>query len=308
MNWMRMGSVALALVGAAATGCGDEEKPTNTSQHPLCRPSAQIPTDTFVPLRGGYPQIQGEDPHVFEAVPFPPENPYSADKALLGKILFWDEQMSSDNTMACGTCHVPSAGGADPRATTAGHPGPDGILGGIDDIHGARGVARCEIQNGQVVRKDDATFGPNPQFTGRKAPSYLDAMYYPDIFWDGRATSQFTVPNTGEVAITRGGALESQSMGPPLSDAEMACENRTWDDIEAKLEVVVPLALATELPDDMARILCDYPSYPELFAWAFPNDPWSAQRTWRSRSRLTSVRWSRTRLPSMSGPPATRPR
>ena len=28
---------------------------------------------------------------------FPPENPYSGAKAVLGKILFWEEQMSSDN-------------------------------------------------------------------------------------------------------------------------------------------------------------------------------------------------------------------
>ncbi len=47
--------------------------------------------------------------------PESPENPITEQKSVLGKILFWDEQLSSDDTVACGTCHIPAAGGADPR-------------------------------------------------------------------------------------------------------------------------------------------------------------------------------------------------
>ncbi len=49
-------------------------------------------------------------------VPVPAENPITEQKRVLGKILFWDEQLSSDGTVACGTCHRPGAGGGDPRA------------------------------------------------------------------------------------------------------------------------------------------------------------------------------------------------
>ena len=49
----------------------------------------------------------------YPKVKFTAENPFSPEKALLGKALFWDEQLSSDNTMACGTCHRPAAGGSD---------------------------------------------------------------------------------------------------------------------------------------------------------------------------------------------------
>ncbi len=268
--------LGMAFAAAAAFACGSDGDggDVTSDSHPLCREDAVIPADDFVPIRAGYPAHEGAtEPHGYEAVPFPPENPYTQEKALLGKILFWEEQISSDDTMACGTCHQAGAGGSDPRAVLAAHPGPDGTLGNDDDIHGARGVKRCQIQDGEIVRVDDALFGSDVQATGRKAPSYLDAMFYPDIFWDGRATSQYTVPNTGEIAIVAGGALESQSMGPPTSDVEMACEDRTWDDIEAKLEVVVPLQFASDLPEDMAAVLCDYPTYPELFAWAFPDDP-----------------------------------
>ena len=55
------------------------------------------------------------------------ENPVTEPKRVLGKILFWEEQLSSDDTVACGTCHIPAAGGAihgfprtrDPTASSA---------------------------------------------------------------------------------------------------------------------------------------------------------------------------------------------
>ena len=40
-------------------------------------------------------------------VPVPAENPVTEPKRVLGKILFWDEQLSSDNTVACGAKTIP---------------------------------------------------------------------------------------------------------------------------------------------------------------------------------------------------------
>src|SRR4029079_12021504 len=37
-----------------------------------------------------------------EPVPVPSENPITEPKRLLGKILFWDEQVSSNDPIACG--------------------------------------------------------------------------------------------------------------------------------------------------------------------------------------------------------------
>ena len=56
-------------------------------------------------------------------VPVPAENPLSESKRVLGKILFWDEQLSYDDSVACGTCHRPAYGGSDPRQGR--HPGTD---------------------------------------------------------------------------------------------------------------------------------------------------------------------------------------
>ena len=65
--------------------------------------------------------------------PDPPGNPTTAEKALLGKALFWDEQLSSTRTVACGTCHALPTGGSDPRTVIGDprstHPGADGVFG-----------------------------------------------------------------------------------------------------------------------------------------------------------------------------------
>ena len=68
----------------------------------------------------------------------PSENPITEEKRILGKLLFWEEQLSSDNTMACGTCHQVYAGGADDRF--ARHQGRDDELYTYDDFYGSRGV------------------------------------------------------------------------------------------------------------------------------------------------------------------------
>src|SRR5262244_3454275 len=77
----------------------------------------------------------------------PKNNPLTAERAALGRKLFFDPILSADNTVACATCHRPekgfSSGDAKPR--------------GIRD---------------QALR--------------RKAPSLLNRAYGTAFFWDGR--------------------------------------------------------------------------------------------------------------------------
>ncbi|MCB9896858.1 MAG: hypothetical protein H6825_02515 [Planctomycetes bacterium] len=194
---------------------------------------------------------------------FPFENPMLTDQDVLGKFLFWEEQISTDNTMACGTCHIHEAGGADPRAVNKPHPGPDGIFGTDDDIAGSRGIVRQDAAAGQFVHSD--IFGSGVQSTNRKAPTAINAPYFNQLFWDGRATEAYTDPQSGLVEIGYLGALESQAAGPPVSDVEMGGVNRTWDAITAKLADVTPMALATNLPAEMLDFLADNPTYPDMF-------------------------------------------
>jgi len=208
-----------------------------------------------------------------DPVVFPPENQLTESKRVLGKILFWDEQLSSDNTMSCGTCHIPEAGGADPRIAI--NPGIDGIGGTSDDIHGSFGVVDADDNNNYLVNN---TFDTLRQITGRAANPTINAAFANELFWDGRAASQFIDPETGAVAIASGGALESQVVGPPLSDAEMAHSNRNWPQITSKLQTARPLALATNLTTDQAAAIAANATYPDLFADAFGDPAISAKR------------------------------
>ncbi len=204
-----------------------------------------------------------------EPPPAPPGNPVTAAKTFLGKTLFWDEQLSSTRTVSCGTCHHAGNGGSDPRSKTqvarATNPGPDGQPGTADDVVGSPGVV---LSNADGSYNASATFNLNEQVTGRKANSFVNAGYSNSLFWDGRAAEVLRDPITNEVVLTSGAALESQILGPPLSETEMAHTGRNWGDVAARMNVSIPLALSPSIPTGL-RNWIDNRNYAQLFEEAF---------------------------------------
>ncbi len=83
-------------------------------------------------------------------VPVPADNPLTAEAVELGRRLYFDPILSSDNTISCASCHVPANGFADPRAVSVG-------VGG--------------------------------KLGARNSPPVANAAYYVTQFWDGRAAS-----------------------------------------------------------------------------------------------------------------------
>ncbi len=83
-------------------------------------------------------------------LPVPDENPLTVETVALGKKLYFDPRLSSDNTVSCSSCHSPENGFSDNRRTALG------------------------------VRQ---------QTGARNAPTVLNAAYSPRQFWDGRAAS-----------------------------------------------------------------------------------------------------------------------
>ena len=195
-------------------------------------------------------------------VPVPIENPITEPKRVLGKVLFWDEQLSSDDTVACGTCHRPAFGGSDPRPGL--HPGDD--PGTLDDVGGSPGIRRFDADGRP---KHDPVFADNPQVTPRSSPNFFAALWADAIFWDGRAAGAFIDPISGDLLIESGAALENQALAALSNAAEMTHEAHDWHELTAKLEAAIPLALATNLPPDVAQAVSRTMSYPELFADAF---------------------------------------
>ena len=81
-------------------------------------------------------------------IPFPKDNPYTPEKAALGKMLFFDTRLSRDKNLSCASCHNPSFGWEVPFATAIGA-------------------------------------GGKP--LGRHAPTALNQAWSKNLFWDGRA-------------------------------------------------------------------------------------------------------------------------
>jgi cytochrome c peroxidase len=81
-------------------------------------------------------------------IPFPAANPYTPEKAALGKALFFEPRLSGAQNMTCATCHNPSFGWEVPVKTAIG----------------AKNVA-----------------------LGRQAPTVLNTAWMEHFFWDGRA-------------------------------------------------------------------------------------------------------------------------
>jgi cytochrome c peroxidase len=81
---------------------------------------------------------------------WPKDNPYSAEKAELGWLLYFDKRLSADGTVSCASCHDPKFGFTD----------------GERFSKGIRG-----------------------QLGGRSAPTVINRAYSLEQFWDGRAKS-----------------------------------------------------------------------------------------------------------------------
>jgi cytochrome c peroxidase len=101
-------------------------------------------------VAGAAPERPPQPPLGLLPVYWPDDNPYAADKAELGRLLYFDPRLSSDGTISCATCHEPEKAFTDGAAVSTG-------------IGGQKG--------------------------GRSAPTVINRAYSTLQFWDGRAAS-----------------------------------------------------------------------------------------------------------------------
>ena len=150
-EWLTLGVFLGAVLGALLTGNVLAESHLPTSQ-----------TMKFEDFELELPMgLNREDFYL------PPDNPITKDKVALGRSLFFDPRLSSDNTVSCDTCHSPQAAFSDKRPVSLGV----GLRGG-----------------------------------DRNAPTIINRAFSREQFWDGRANSleeQFKVPliNPKEMAM-----------------------------------------------------------------------------------------------------------
>lgn len=205
----------------------------------------------------------------------------------LGKALFWDMQMGSDNKTACATCHFHA--GADVRTMNQLNPGTNetfDVLPGpnaelqpgsfpitknYDDIIGSQGVRKSDFLG---IDESGAELTTPPTgfrlVTRRNAPTVINAVFNHRNFWDGRAQPDFNgvnpfgsrdtsvhvwVTHTGGTPVKvviniQNASLASQAVGPLLSHAEMSAAGRTFPDVGKKALFLKPLRHQQVSPAD----------------------------------------------------------
>lgn len=114
-------------------------------------------------------------------VPAPTDNPITAQKAGLGRQLFFERRLSADGRTSCGTCHRPELSFTDGRAVSRGVFGRDGR---------------------------------------RNVPSIFNRAYGNTAFWDGRASSLEAQVRHAAAAETDLGRPIEESVSAIAADAE----------------------------------------------------------------------------------------
>jgi cytochrome c peroxidase len=193
----------------------------------------------------------------------PPAELAQRDAAVrLGKVLFWDEQVSIDNTMACGTCHLTELGGTDGRlgaVFTGGgaNNGNFGSFGVVPQGDGVNNFPYGHAGSAQITRL----------VTPVHTPTMIGAYMFNNQFWDMRAGPGFSQTDATNLPFfpnfTANASLEDQAVGPPISDVEMSHQTIQWTDgtLQTKLNNSRPLALvdpATIPPDIRPLITTNY--------------------------------------------------
>jgi cytochrome c peroxidase len=89
---------------------------------------------------------------------WPPDNPYSAQKAYLGRLLYFDTRLSADGTVSCGTCHLPKLAFTDGLPFSAGIKGRTGARNAPTVLNRAYSLA--QFWDGRSLTLEDQVLGP----------------------------------------------------------------------------------------------------------------------------------------------------
>ena len=164
-----------------------------------------------------FPVAQGYSQDAVSALPHtvkaPPDNPSSADKVALGKLLFWDPILSGNKDVACASCHHPRFGYAENRDLSIG---VNGIGLGEDRQFASPNAIPLVKRNSQTLL--------NTAFNGIDKAGQYDPSAAP-MFWDMRVAS-----------------LETQALQPIKTFEEMRgdayAEDGAVDAVVARLKTI----------------------------------------------------------------------
>jgi cytochrome c peroxidase len=105
-NWILSLLICIALMACKYDVLEQQEEDNNTNAL----------VDDFS-LTTPYPL---DIPPFFPPMDIPQNNPLTQESVLLGKYLFWEKKLSLDNSISCGSCHLPESSFSDPNRYSAG--------------------------------------------------------------------------------------------------------------------------------------------------------------------------------------------
>lgn len=145
--------------------------------------------------------LQVKAPLGLPPVPIPADNPPTAETVALGRRLYYDPVLSSDNTISCASCHAPGAGFTDKRPVSLG-------------VGGKKGT--------------------------RHSPTVINSAYSSLQFWDGRAPTleeqaKGPIANPVEMASTHAEVVQRLQADP----AYVALFKHAWGTDQITIDLVV---------------------------------------------------------------------
>src|SRR4051812_37979792 len=137
---------------------------------------------------------------------WPSENPYTPEKAELGRLLYFDPRLSADGAISCATCHHPSFAFTDGLAVSTGIKGQKGGRSAPTVFNRAYSLA--QFWDGRAKTLEDQAKGPmaNPIEMGnthenlvlhlKQIPGYLP------LFAKAFGTPEITIDNVAKAIAT----------------------------------------------------------------------------------------------------------
>lgn len=173
----------------------------------------------------------------------PPSNPLTREKVELGKRLFFDKRLSSDNSISCATCHDPNLAYSDSRQLAVGVGGREGNRRSPRIVNRAWG--KSFFWDGRAATLEDQVLQPisNPkemdlpveaaaQRVGLPVPALRDALasYVRSIVSGNSPYDKYLAGNTEALTAEQRAGLRlfrgkagctSCHLGPNLTDEKL---------------------------------------------------------------------------------------
>jgi len=139
-------------------------------------------------------------------IQWPKDNPYSPEKAELGRMLYYDVRLSADNSVSCGSCHAPAHAFTDGAAVSTGIKGQKGGRSAPTVINRAYSLA--QFWDGRAATLEEQAVGPmaNPIEMGNTHTAVVERLQaiagYRPVFQKAFGTSQFTIDHVAKAIAT----------------------------------------------------------------------------------------------------------